>query len=494
MARRAAFARALIPALLLAGAPPGARAAANPDRAADRAVGPDPNVGPNPGLGPNPSLGALSPAPAPDVSSVSARVEPAPPPSDAAASARPAPGPEVAYRFAVDQGIEVLAAAASLAGPAQERGRAAGLAALKDFPAVRRMKEMLARGVPEGTLSRFVMSMGPAPEFAPRGEFPSGLAGPLGGDEAGKEFLSELREFAKSPSWTKAWAGRAETNKAMVARGEAETRRTLSPEAVEGWFGTRLKDRYLFLLSDDLPSPYGANVAYDEDGRRVEVRLRSVMGWKDKNAYFSFDDFAGSVAHELTHTITDPIGLARSRELEAYSSLMVKGCTDSWTGCVLEHVNIAATLRALRAEKGDAAYRAMLLYYSGRGFPYLPALCARLAEYETPAARARGFAAFFPRVEDVFREALRAKFRAAAKANVVTAAAESAPARERFSQEFGTDPRLELVAVLHRLAAPADERAREAAGAKAYAARLDERFAAFAADPAAALTAKLDGV
>jgi hypothetical protein len=472
-------------------APDAAVACANARRLSEGGVatasaGADPAVGPNPDLGPS---GVPAAVPETAVVPPVARTPELPKPP---VILRPAKPSTIDYEFAADPGIEVLAAVAALARPAAGAGRSADFAALNDHPAVRRVKALLDRGVPEMALSQLVLSVGAPPEFAEDGPVSSGLAGPLGGESEAEALLADFRAFAKAADWAKIWERRKAVNAALAARAREETRRTLSPEAVEAWFGTKFKDRYVFLVSDDLPTQYGANTAYDRDGRHVEIRLRSVMGWKDKTAYFSFDDFAGSVAHELTHTITDPVGLARAGELEAYSSLMVKGCTDSWTGCVLEHVNIAATLRALRAEEGEAAYQATLKDYSRRGFPYLPALVERMAEYETPSARARGFAAFFPRVEDVFRQALRGKFKTQAKANVAAAATAAAPAREEFSEEYAVDPRLELAAVLRRLALPADARAREAAGAKAYAARLDARFAAFAASPAVALTAKLD--
>jgi Flp pilus assembly protein TadD len=468
-------------------------ACANARRMADGGVAPatfesDPNVGPNPELGANPALTPppLKPAEAPTTAGRAPAV--AAPPKKAV---RPA-GAGADYKFVVDPRVELLAAVASLARPAKGGGRPE-FEALKDQPAVKRWAAALDRGVTEAAGTQLLLSAGEPPNLAERGPVSAGLAAPIGGENEAEGFLAELRDFARAADWTKVWKSRAAANAAMVARAQAETSRTLSPEAVEAWFGTSFKDRYRFLLSDDLPAAYGANTSVEEDGRRVEIRLRSTMGWKDKNAYFSFDDFAGSVAHELTHTLTDPIILARQKELVVYASLMVPGCTDSWTGCVLEHVNIAATLRALRAESGEEAYRKTLKDYAGRGFPYLPALCERLAEFEAPAVRAKGFAAFFPRVEDVFREALRGKFKAQAQSNVAASAAAAAPAKEPFSEEFGSDPRLELAAVLHRLAASPEKRAKEAAAAPDYAARLDARFLAYSTQPAVALTAKLEG-
>jgi tetratricopeptide (TPR) repeat protein len=388
----------------------------------------------------------------------------------------PAATSGVDYEFVVDPGTELLAAVVSLARPTAGGPRPGEFSALKEHPTVKRLKAALDRGVPATTLSQLLLSVGEPPRLVERGPLSRGLEEQLGGESEAEALLADLRDFARTPDWTKAWEARRAVNAGLVRRAQAETRRTLSPMAVEAWLGARFKDRYLFILSDDLAPSSAVNASFEEGGRRVDARERAVMGWRDGEAHFSFDDFAATVAHELTHTVTDPIALARQKPLAAFSSLMVPGCTDSWTGCVLEHVNLAATLRALRAESGEAAYRAMLKDYTGRGFPYLPALCARFAEFEAPAVKARGFAAFFPRVEDVFRAALRARGGAHLEADLAGFA------------DFSVDPRVELVSVLLRLSGTVRGKGRARGDEERL---VDARFSAFAAHPAAARVAAL---
>ncbi len=440
----------------------------------DAQIGPDPNIGPNPALGP----GGVAHSDAPAI-----RVEKLG--KDKAS--------RVDYEFVVDPRAELLAAAVALARPGGPPPPAS-FANLKDHPAVKRLKDALDHGMSEIVPAQLLLTVGVPPGLKEKGPLPSGLAGPFGGESQAESFLSDMRDFAVAGGWDKEWASRAAENIAFVKRANEETRRTLSPEAVESWFGVRFKDRYRFIVSADLPSPFACNAAFEEGGKHVEVRMRSVMGWRDKNAYFSFDDFAGNVAHELTHTVTDPILLGHQAELAAYSALMVPGCTDSWTGCVLEQVNIAATLRALRQESGEAVFKSTLDHYKTRGFPYLPQLVDRFAEFEDPAAHARGFEAFYPRVEDVFRTILREKFRAQAHANVAKTDAASAPVAQAFSEDFTVDPRLELISVLHRLAEGETARAKEGSSVPDYAARLDKQFLPFAVHPAVKMTAALEGV
>lgn len=360
------------------------------------------------------------------------------------------------------------------------------------LPAATMLSSALKAGLNPVGPAQLLFSFGDPPELAPLRAPPYGLASAFGGEAGMSAFVSAVREQARTTGFAARWAAGKAKREDMISRAQAESRRTLSPRSVSQWLGQGFPARGRFVISETLPSPFSANMLIEEGDKRFEVRMRSVLGEHEKKIYFSFDDFGGCPAHELTHTITDPLILDRSRELAAYGSLMIKGCTDNWTGCVLEHTVLAVTLRALRAERGDAVYKAMLKDYSGRGFPYLRALTERLAEYETPAARAAGFAAFMPRALDVFRDELksRAHARAAASADAAPAAAD-APV---FSEEFRVDPRLELVVLLRRLGRSASERAGEAAAAPGEAESWDAAFLRFSTHPAVALTARLDAL
>jgi tetratricopeptide (TPR) repeat protein len=328
--------------------------------------GPDPNVGPG----------------------VVTRFDQEPEPGAPAA-----PGEED-FDFVVDSRLELLSEVlASTPSPSR--------------PATVILDAALRRGVNPVVPLQILFAFGDAPDLAPRLGAPMGQSGAFGGTKEVAGFVEALRTQARETGFSARWAASARSREQLLGRARGEARRTLSPAAVSAWLATPFPAKVRFILSDTLPSAYAANLAFQEGGRRVEARTRSVMGQRDMKVYFSLDDFGGSPAHELTHTITDPLVLSREMETARSAALMVPQCTDNWSGCVLEHIVLGVTLRALRAEQGEPAYRRVLDHYAQRGFPYLSVMCDRLADYENPAARAAGFGAFVPRALGVFDDELK---------------------------------------------------------------------------------------
>ncbi|MCR4296811.1 MAG: DUF4932 domain-containing protein [Elusimicrobia bacterium] len=298
------------------------------------------------------------------------------------------------FEFVVDSRLDLLAEVLT-STPSPSR------------PATVLLDSALRKGMSPIVPLQILFTFGDAPELAARPGAVPGQTGAFGGPREVAELAEAFRTQARETGFAARWAAAAPSREVLLARAGAEARQTLAPAAVSAWLGAPFAAKVRFILSDSLPSAFAANLTLQESGRRVEVRTRSVVGIMEMDSYFSFNDFGGSPAHELTHTVTDPLVLARGEEIAAAADLMVPGCTDNWSGCVLEHMVLGVTLRALRAEQGDPAYRRSLDHYVGKGFSYLPAVCARLAEYEAPAVKAKGFAAFAPRALDAFRDELR---------------------------------------------------------------------------------------
>ncbi|MDP3544164.1 MAG: DUF4932 domain-containing protein [Elusimicrobiota bacterium] len=299
-----------------------------------------------------------------------------------------------AFEFVVDSRLELLAEVlASTPSPSR--------------PATVILDAALRKGINPIVPLQILFAYGEAPQLEPRRGAPQGQTGEFGGPQDVARFVEALRAQARDTGFAARAAASAGAYEALLARAREESRRTLSPAAVTAWLGAPFAVKVRFILSDSLPSTFAANTTFYEGGRRVEARTRSVMGLRDKKVYFSFDDFGGSPAHELTHTFTDPLVLRWERDTAATAALMVPRCTDNWSGCVLEHIVLGVTLRALRAEQGDSAYRRSLDHYIQSGFPYLAAMCDRLAEFEAPEVKAKGFEAFVPRALGVFKDELR---------------------------------------------------------------------------------------
>lgn len=298
------------------------------------------------------------------------------------------------FEFVVDSRLELLAEVlASTPSPSR--------------PATVLLDAALRKGLNPVVPLQILFGYGDAPDLVPRPGAPMGQSGAFGGPKEVAEFVAALREQAKATGFASRWATAAPAREALLARAHAEARRTLPPAAVSRWLGAPFTTKVRFIISDAVPAAFAANMTFYEGGRRVEARARSVMGLREMQIYFSFDDFGASPAHELTHTVTDPLALRGEKETDLAASLMSPRCTDNWSGCVLEHVVLGVTLRALRAEQGEEAYRRVLDEFVQRGFPYLQIMCDRLAEFEAPAVKAEGFAAFMPRALGVFREELR---------------------------------------------------------------------------------------
>lgn len=298
------------------------------------------------------------------------------------------------FEFVVDSRLELIAEVLA-STPSASR------------PASALLDAALRKGLNPVVPLQILFAYGDAPALVPLPGAPMGQSGAFGGPREVSAFVEALRTQARDTGFSARWAASAKAREALLDRAQAESRRTLSPAAVSAWLGTPFTTKVRFIISDAVPAAFAANMTFFEGGRRVEARARSVMGLREMQVYFSFDDFGASPAHELTHTVTDPLVLRWEKETAATAALMTPRCTDNWSGCVLEHIVLGVTLRALRAERGEEAYRQLLDQFVQSGFPYLQAMCDRLAEYETPAARAKGFAAFMPRALGVFSDELK---------------------------------------------------------------------------------------
>lgn len=425
-----------------------------------------------------------------------ADVRPATP--DASAS-----GPRV--EFAVDRRIELLSVVAMLAFPADfaaqfpngesayARDARRTFAAMKDDPAVALLKTVVARGSQPNLPAEMVLSA------------------PAGADADRTKLLAALDEFAKRSDFDAFYARHSADYSGFVAAALREVPLQFDAGAAADYLRTPLAGKYRFILSPLLSARFDSNSALDEGGRRTELRMRSAM-YDGTEPKFDFESFGAGVAHELIHTVTDPLAAEHEHEIDAYGGEAPPRCADQWAGCVREQVVFAVTLRILARRSGDAAYRAQLDDSVRRGFPQLPALCERLKEYE--ASPSVAFREFYPRLLDVFREELKKEVRARAAALVPDApgsaplaldtdflAASTAPAAPaagaaeasapfpagKASVVFAVDPRVELSALLLSLSSGAPAPKGESSRAQALRA-----FAPFSRHPAVAEAAELE--
>ncbi|HEX4046316.1 MAG TPA: DUF4932 domain-containing protein, partial [Elusimicrobiota bacterium] len=419
-----------------------------------------------------------------------------------AASARPA-AREPRVEFAIDPRVELLSVVAMLAYPSEfaaefpngesayARDAERSFAAMKGDPAVAFLRRIVERRSQPNLPAEMLLSA------------------PAGVDADRTGFLAALDDFSKRSDFQAFYARHAADYRAFVADARREAPRQFPPSDAEEYLRTTFPDVYRFILSPLLPSRFDSNAIVSEGGVEAHLRMRSAM-YDDQIPKFDFESFGAGTAHELIHTVADPLALPFEQEIDAYGGEAPPRCADRWMGCVREQVVFAVTLRILARVSGDAAYRAQLLDSVNRGFPQLPALCERLKEYEASPST-ESFAAFYPRLVDVFREALQQSIRAQAEASlpeipengslaldtgVLAAstqasdgAAEASPAEPagKASVVFAVDPRLELSSLLLALApgAPAPK-------GESYRARALRAFAPFAREPAVGEAAEME--
>jgi tetratricopeptide (TPR) repeat protein len=149
-----------------------------------------------------------------------------------------------------------------------------------------------------------------------------------------------------------------------------------------------------------------ANYSLQHHDHVEEVRLRPARYSGEHGHQFLLNHFGSSPAHELVHTVTNPLVAG----FDAKGAKAPAGCNDqkggSWSGCIEEHLVYAVTLRILAQELGEPHYVEMADRYALRGFPYLKPLGERLKEYEGDRGRYKTLKDFYPRLEPVFVESL----------------------------------------------------------------------------------------
>lgn len=282
-------------------------------------------------------------------------------------------------KFAVDARLELLSALIFLARPRTvdlpyARKVSRHFAPFSGHPAVASLKTLLKNGVSEPLLAEIALLLPDA-------------GGLLTHDLT--DFFLQVREFSRVSRAPAFFASCQKDHARFLALARAEAKRGQDPREVAAYLRAPFPGRCRFVISPLLPPAFAVNVSRADD----EVRVRGGSFGRE-GLTFEYSEFDCCPAHELTHTALAPLIDASRRELDAWSGLPPSGCRDrSWSGTIEEHLVRAITLRAL---KDDKRRKAILSRWSRSGYPYLPAVCSRLEEYEGNPALS--FASFYPRL------------------------------------------------------------------------------------------------
>lgn len=254
--------------------------------------------------------------------------------------------------------------------------------------------------------AELVLRLSDPPDMYAPDPIPEGYVVAAGGEEGVDRFIEALNDFARASRFTAFYNAHRAVYRDFAAQAEAEALASISPKAVRAYVGSPMSARYYFALAPLLSERDAGNFSLPRHGRLEEVRLRPSRYSPSRGHRFLFDHFGSSLAHELVHTVINPLVAS----FDAKGAKAPAGCNDqtgnSWSGCIQEHLVYAVTMRILAQDLGEALYGEMADRYKSRGFPYLVLLGERLKEYEADRARYKTLREFYPRLEAVFAESL----------------------------------------------------------------------------------------
>ncbi len=334
----------------------------------------------------------------------------------AAASSEPAPSSAPAeVVMTVDPRVELLSVLRLLAGPPEapsepkpsyRRDAELWFSGFSTHSAVALAAALRSVGAGADLPAEIVLRLSEPPDMYAPDPIPEGYVEAAGGEESVERFIEALNDFARASRFTAFYEAHRADYAAFAARAEAEALASISPKAVQAYVGSPMSARYYFALAPLLSEQSAANFSLRRRDRLEEVRLRPSRYSPARGHQFLFNHFGSSLAHELVHTVINPLVAS----FESSGAKAPAGCNDrtgnSWSGCMQEHLVYAVTMRILAQDLGEELYGEMADRYKPRGFPYLGLLGERLKEYEADRARYRTLREFYPRLEEVFAEAL----------------------------------------------------------------------------------------
>lgn len=304
--------------------------------------------------------------------------------------------PAVAVSYGTDARVEVLAVLEMLARPEEFKARLGSplppyaarawkrFAPFAGHPAVARLRAM-----PESERQDAVetaLGLGDPPEFA--------------GEERGSfaALFREAGEFAEESRFGRYYKDEAKARAAFAREAEAEQARGLRPESMTKYLRLKPSGRHVFVLSPLLPPGMAANETIGTGAGATCYRVRAAE-WRKKSPW-DFAEFGSNAAHELGHDLLQPFVESDKAGLAAGAPLFRPDCGPDWETCAIEQLDVAVTLRALAAERGEAEAARTAAVYEPK-YAQLAALEARLREWEASGGT---FAGFWPRLLSVFSE------------------------------------------------------------------------------------------
>jgi hypothetical protein len=277
--------------------------------------------------------------------------------------------------------------------------------AVGQHDAIRHLGQLRSRGFWYDALPRLALTFSDPPaleQIYPVCDYLRGRS-PRGEQDL-RDFMTRLRDFATVIRWDEWW----QANEAQYRLLEEHCRlvyTSLDPLGIlERYFGERL-DALVIIPSGMIACGFGGTIE-DPLGTWAINCFGPATGRMLPDSAF----LDGIVLHEGGHAFVNHHAAENRDLVRKYASLyspisvdMQRQAYGNWETALNEHVLRACHARLELQRKGEAAAERMLALDESRGFRYVRALYAKLAEYEADRVRYPDFASFYPELLTALR-------------------------------------------------------------------------------------------
>lgn len=280
------------------------------------------------------------------------------------------------------------------------RAVAAYFAHAADHPAVTIFRRIRGQGFAFDVVPKTLLRASPPPSMRlvlPLGEELESR-GPDPADV--RDFVEALGEFARDTDFDRFFAAHMATHRRWIEETSPLVQQ--ASDEVTAYGGTDLGRRTVVLGPLLHDGGFASRVGGEEDN--AAFAFIGPSGVVDGQPTFGpADRIASLVAHEFAHLFVNPLAETHAEEVAALASLhepiadaMARQAYPSWEIALNEHVVRAVVARLALGRDGPDAAEAELARQEERGFRYVRALAARLAEYEDARDRYPTLADFYP--------------------------------------------------------------------------------------------------
>ncbi len=230
--------------------------------------------------------------------------------------------------------------------------------------------------------------------------------------EEARLFLKEARDFARKSRFNTFFR----IHRTLYAETERRMKKVLAERTYVSWFDSFFGKRRgaRFVLSPGLllgGCCYGTGIRFP-DGKETIHPVIGVWKFDAKGIPVIPSSIAGTVAHELCHSYTNPIVDRHEELLRDAGGKIYATCSETmknmaygtWKTMIYESLVRACVVRYLAATGGDVEAQRETAAQHQKGFLWTGELAALLKTYESSRDRYTTFDAFVPKIAAFFSD------------------------------------------------------------------------------------------